>query len=202
MCTEYEWAERRIGVDVARFGSDRSVLFPRQGVMAYPCVEMRGATTDQIAARIAAARQKWNADQVVVDDTGGYGAGVVDFCISAGIVVVPVNASSRPDDDRYANRRAEMWWRMAEWVRGGGALPDDADLVRELTAPTYTFTSGGKLILESKDDIKSRLGASPDKADALAHTFAIAERPRGGAAFYAMAAGGGVRSDWDPGATS
>jgi hypothetical protein len=95
-----------------------------------------------------------------------------------------------------------MWWRMAEWVKGGGALPDDADLIRELTAPTYTFTAQGKLILESKDDIKTRLGSSPDKADALAQTFAIAERPRGGAAFYTMAGTSArIKSDWEPGAT-
>jgi hypothetical protein len=65
-----------------------------------------------------------------------------------------------------------MWWEMAEWVKAGGSLPQIPELARELSAPTY-WLQGGKLRLEEKDQIKSRLGWSPDIADALALTFAV-----------------------------
>ena len=60
---------------------------------------------------------------------------------------------------------------MADWVKSGGALPNVPELVAELTTPTYTFV-GGKIMLEDKDQVKKRLGRSPDLADALALTFA------------------------------
>ena len=124
----YQYADKRIGVDVARFGDDRTVLFPRQGRAAFRCVEMRGAPTHDVAARVALAQAKFEADTVFVDDTGGYGGGVIDAIGQAGMAPVPVNFSGKPDDGRYFNRRAEMWFRMAEWVRTGGALPNDRDL--------------------------------------------------------------------------
>ena len=65
---------------------------------------------------------------------------------------------------------------MAEWIKKGGALPNIPELVSELTTPTYTFI-GGKFQIEDKDQIKDRIGRSPDLADALALTFAIADAP-------------------------
>jgi hypothetical protein len=81
-------------------------------------------------------------------------------------------------DPRYFNRRAEIHFKLAEWVKGGGALPPVPELVAELTTPTYTFV-GGKLQVEPKDQVKKRLGRSPDLADALALTHGVVDMPAG-----------------------
>jgi hypothetical protein len=79
-------------------------------------------------------------------------------------------------DNRYKNRRAEIWFGMSEWIKRGGALPNLPEMVAELTTPTYTF-NGGKFQLEDKDQVKQRLGRSPDLADALALTFGMPDMP-------------------------
>ena len=175
----YDWAARVIGVDVARFGDDSTVLFPRQGLASFQPVIMRGARTNEIGARAAVAWHKWKADAIFVDDTGGFGNGVVDSLLQHGLAPIPINFSSKADDPHYFNKRAEMWMRMADWVKRGGALPRIESLVRELTTPTYTLKHG-QFQVEEKEQIKKRLGFSPDMADALALTFAneIAPRPR------------------------
>ena len=76
-------AQKRLGVDVARFGNDRTVIFPRQGLMAFKPVEMRNARTNEIAARVAAAKIKWGSEIEAVDGSGGYGSGVIDSLIQA-----------------------------------------------------------------------------------------------------------------------
>jgi len=172
----FGWAQKRIGVDVARFGDDRTVIFPRQGVAAFRPVVMRAARTTEIAARVAKGIADWGAELTLVDDTGHWGHGVVDGLLAAGLPVVPVIASDQAMDPRYKNRRAEMWLTMAEWVKGGGALPKIPEMVAELTQPTYTFASG-RFQLEDKDMVKKRLGRSPDLADALAQTFALPDQP-------------------------
>lgn len=172
----YTFSQKRLGVDVARFGDDRTVLFPRQGLRSFKCVEMRGARNPDISARILTAKRNWQYEMEFVDDTGGFGGGVIDLLLQAGSRPTAVNFSESAIDPRYYNKRAEMWFELAEWVKRGGWLPNDPQLARELTAPTYTFKDG-KLILESKDQIKKRLGFSPDKADALALTFALPDMP-------------------------
>lgn len=178
---EYDWAQKRIGCDVARFGDDRTVLFPRQGLAAFRPVVLRNMRTTEIAARVALGIQKWQAEVVLVDDTGHWGHGVIDNLLTAGLPAVPVVFSDRALDPRYKNRRAEFWIGMADWLKGGAALPHVPELVAELTTPTYTFLQG-KFVLEEKDQIKERLGRSPDLADALALTFALPDQP---AAFLA-----------------
>jgi phage terminase large subunit len=172
----YEWAQKRIGIDVARFGDDRTVLFPRQGLAAFKPVIMRIQNTVQIAARAAQAAVKWDPEMMFVDDTGHWGHGVLDNLQTAGYPAVPVIFSDDAIDPRYRNRRAEMWMTMAEWVKNGGAIPKIESMVAELTTPTYTFVNG-KFLLEEKDQIKKRLGRSPDLADALALTFAMPDMP-------------------------
>ena len=175
---QFQYAQKRLGVDVARFGDDRTVLIPRQGLQCYKPVVMRNARSQDIASRIAAAKMKWDSEVEFIDGTGGYGAGVIDFLISTGQTPLEINFAGKADDPRYLNKRAEMWFRMAEWVKRGGSLPNDPDLVKELTAPTYSFSNNGKFVLEKKDQIKERLGFSPDLADALALTFATEEQPK------------------------
>jgi len=172
----YEWAQKRLGVDVARFGDDRTVLFGRQGIRAIQPVIMRGMRTTHIAARIMLAKERWDWEIAMIDDTGHWGHGVIDNLHAVGLPIVPVVFQSPAIDSRYANRRAEMYIKMAEWVRTIGCLPNIPELTAELTTPTYTF-SKGRFQIEEKDQIKERLGRSPDLADALALTFAIPEQP-------------------------
>ena len=173
---DYSFSQKRLGIDVARFGDDRTIIFPRQGLRAFKPVEMRNARTQEIAARIMMAKSKWGSEQEFVDGTGGFGAGVVDSLIQSGVSCHEIHFSGKSIDPRYLNKRAEMWFAMAEWIKRGGSLPENADLIRELTAPTYYFQNG-KFQIEPKEQIKARLGASTDYADALALTFAIPDQP-------------------------
>ncbi len=179
----YEFSQKRLGVDVAFMGDDLTVLFPRQGLYAFDPIVMAmnkasRTFTNDIAARIQQVKRKWKHELAFVDCTGGHGEGVVSAL--GGIRetgVVPVNFAGKAlKSDTYANRRAEMWWGLAEWVKAGGCLPNVPELVSELSTPTYT-SKNGKLLLEPKEFIKERLGRSPDRADALALTFATPDEP-------------------------
>lgn len=201
---DYAYSQRRLGIDVARFGDDRTVIFPRQGLLSFKPVEMRNARTNDIAARAMLAKSRWASELEFVDDTGGYGAGVVDSMIQAGQPPIAINFSGKADDPKYYNKRAEMWFRMTDWIKRGGSLPRMPELVKELTAPTYTFARG-KFRLEDKKQIKERLGFSPDYADALALTFAYVEMPgeqiesmQGVVPALAGVAGSKHLSDYDP----
>ena len=88
--------------------------------------------------------------------------------------VFEVNFNMKSADKHCKNKRAEMWWKMAEWIRKEGALPQDDDLVQELTNVFYGYSTGaGQIQLEGKELVKKRIGKSPDLADALALTFAF-----------------------------
>ena len=174
---KFDFAQKRLGVDCARFGLDKTVIFPRQGLCAFKPVELRNARSNEIAARVMSAKSKWGAEIEFIDDTGGYGSGVVDSLLQGGANPIAINFSERAGDPRYFNKRSEMWFKMAEWIKRGGKLPNVMELVGELTTPQYSFQNG-KFRLEEKDRIKERLGRSPDFADALALTFAWEEMPK------------------------
>lgn len=173
---QYLHMQKRLGVDVARFGDDRTVIFPRQGLASFRPAIMRGAKTTEIAARVMLAIARWGAELVLVDDTGHWGHGVIDNLTTAGLPCIPINYAGKAINPRYKNRRAEMWLKGADAIRTGGALPDIAEMVPELTEPTYTFING-VFVLEEKDQIKERLGRSPDLADAYMQTHALEDMP-------------------------
>ena len=173
---EYAFAPRILGVDPARFGDDRSVIFPRQGMVALPPIVMRGVDNMTLANRVAAKIAEWRPDAVFVD--AGNGSGVIDRLRQLGHNVVEVWFGGKPIDEAYRDKRAEMWSAMADWLRLGGAIPDDVALKQDLAAPTYSFSPQGKRVLESKDDLKARGLPSPDLGDALALTFAAPVAPR------------------------
>lgn len=173
---DYVHAQKRLGVDVARFGDDLTCLFPRQGLVAFQPVIMRNARTNDIAARIVQAKSKWQSEVEFIDDTGGYGAGVIDSLIQSGQTPQAINFAGKAIDPRYHNKRAEIWLLMADWIKRGGSIPPIPELKRDLTAPTYTFRNG-KFILEEKALIKARAGYSTDYGDALALTFSLPEMP-------------------------
>lgn len=179
--SDYDYAQKRLGIDVARFGDDRSIIFPRQGMQAFRPIVMRGVRSTTIATRALKAEQTWQrtgAQEVLIliDDTGHWGHGTVDILITAGKAVLPIIASEKSLNKRYNTVRDEMWLNMANWVRRGGGLPNIPGMIPELTEPTYTFI-GGRFVVEPKDQVKERLGYSPDYADALCQTFAIPDAP-------------------------
>ena len=168
-----DYAPKILGVDPARFGNDRSVIVPRQGLQVFKPMVYRGLDNMELANRVALKIEQWQPDAVFVD--AGAGAGVIDRLRQLGHSVVEVNFGGRASDQRYVNKRTEMWFEMAESVRAGLSIPNDNALKLELATPFYKFDSQNRLALESKDDIKKRMpeGASPDIADALALTYAF-----------------------------
>ncbi len=191
---QYNFAAKVLGVDVARFGDDRTVIFPRQGLAAFKPVIMRNARTTEIAARVAQAWQKWGADACFIDDTGGWGAGVIDNLLLAGFSPIPVNFAGKAIDPRYYNKRAEIAFAAADWVKRGGALPNRPALVREATAALFTF-HGGKFQIEEKKQIKDRLGFSPDEWDAFSLTHAQPVMPKPP---FPLQNDDTAEHDWDP----
>lgn len=173
---DYAYSQKRLGIDVARFGDDRTVIAPRQGLAAFPCVTMRNARTPEIVARVIKAKFDWGSEVEFVDGTGGWGAGVVDGLHQGGYNPIEVLFNEKAFDPRYYNKRAEMYFNFSKWVKRGGALPKSTTLKRELTEMTYTYKDS-KLIMESKEQIKKRLGFSPDEGDGYALTFAHEDAP-------------------------
>lgn len=176
---QYMFSQKRLGVDAARFGDDCWVIFPRQGLASFKPRVMRGPRSEEVAATVASAKMKWGSEMELFDDTGGFAAGAIDALLLAGHAPIPINFAGKAIDPRYFNKRTEMWFEMAKWVQRGGALPKVNELVGELTIPKYWYDKG-KFRLEEKDQIKKRLGRSPNHGDALALTFGITDMPAGG----------------------
>lgn len=135
-----------------------------------------------LAGQVSLAIEKTKPDAVFVD-AGGVGGGVVDRLhqLSYTMVMGVDFGGKATNFRRYHNKRSEMWGEMAEWVRDGGAIPADQELISEIVAPKYDFAPDGSIRLESKDSMKKRGLPSPDKGDAVALTFAyhVAKRLAG-----------------------
>lgn len=170
---DYNQSAKILGVDVARYGDDRTSLFPRQGLAGMKPKVMRGLDTMEVAAQVAHYWDQWHPHAVFVDQ-GGMGAGVIDRLRQLGRSPIGIDFGSRALDPRFENKRAEMWWLAAEWTKAGGALPELEELTAELTAPTFTYANArGRLQLESKDDLRARGLPSPDIGDSFVLTFAM-----------------------------
>ena len=168
---DYNFAPTILGVDVARMGDDASVICCRQGLFVAPLQVHRNLDSIQGASIVARYDDKVRADAVHVDGTGGYGAGWIDAYRAMHRKCRDVQFASKADNPKFYNKRTEMYWELAEWVKAGGCLPDDGELIAELVCHTISY-KGDKLLLCSKDDVKEKIGRSPDKADSLALTFA------------------------------
>lgn len=175
---DYTHAAKVLGVDVARYGGDRSCLVPRQGLVVFRPTLLPGLSTMAVAAAVAQTVETWKPDATFID-VGGIGAGVVDRCLQLNIDVIPVDFGSKSSNPgRFENKRAEMWWEMASWTRQG-CLPSMQEFQKELPAPKYTFKNArGRIQLESKEDMRARGLPSPDVADALATTFFCPVMPK------------------------
>lgn len=173
---DYIGSQKRLGMDCAREGDDSTVLFPRQGLQAFPYKMWRNLKTFEQVYHLSAAKAKWGSELEFVDNTGGFGSGTVDGMLQQGVAVQAVHFSEKAMDSRYANARVEMYFRLVEWIRRGGCIPNDEELIAEIAAPEYTFDKKGRLILQPKDEIKIKLGRSPDRCDALMLTFFLPEQ--------------------------
>lgn len=173
-------AVRVMGVDVARFGDDRSVICRREGLWCHDMRIVENADNMTFAGIVAREIDEFKPDGVFID--AGRGEGVIDRLRQLGYRVLEINfGASASESARYANKRSEMWDKVREWIKSGGAIPNNPELKSELASPTYKFDVGGRLVLEAKEKLKERGLRSPDMADALALTFAYPIRgTRGG----------------------
>lgn len=160
-----------LGVDVARFGDDSSVIYVRQGLHSIDIQKYHGIDLMQFADKVVSSIRKFQPEYVFIDSVG-IGAGVCDRLRMLGHRnIIDVNAGSKPNGPQFKNRRAEMWADMKEWLEFGGDISDDQVLIADLTGVEYKFDVADRLQLERKEDMRKRGLSSPDVADALALTF-------------------------------
>jgi phage terminase large subunit len=175
------------GLDVARFGDDRSVLSRRQGNVVQPMKTWQGLDLMQLVGAVIVEAQMDKPAEICVD-TIGMGSGVADRLrevigeLKLPIRVRDVNVSeANAMNPNAAKLRDDLWLQVKDWLNTRvGKLPKDDELRAELVGPRYGFTSNGKLKVEGKPDMKKRGLRSPDKADALALTFASIAASVGG----------------------
>lgn len=168
---EWSFAPKVMGVDIACYGNDRSVIARRQGLVSHGHTVMRGETKPMVlASRIAQAADRFKPQVIFIDI--GYAPGVANRVEDLGYPVIGVGFGEKSIEERFENKRAEMWWNLGEWVKNA-ALPEDSELINDLCAITYNLKNRrGKIQLESKDELRKRGLPSPDLGDAYALTFA------------------------------
>lgn len=169
---DYDRHARILGVDMARFGSDSSIVFPRQGLQAMAPDQYRNLDGTQMAGHVARKWNDWDADACFVDDTGGFGSSLIDNLRRIGKTPIGVHFSETSTNPKYYKKRSQMMFETVEWIKSGGALPKIKELSDALTSTTYSFR-GDALYAEPKDLVKVKLGYSPDHLDALMLTFAM-----------------------------
>jgi hypothetical protein len=173
---EYNFGAVVIGVDRAWSGENETKIWMRQGNYSKRLASFFKDEDDfLVAGHLARLEDQYKADAVFIDF--GYGTGLFSAGKQMGRAWRLVQFGGKADDSMYANKRAEMWGKMKQWLKDGGCIPDDQDLCNDLIAPeAYSVQTGpnsGKLILESKEAMQKRDISSPDDADALALTFAF-----------------------------
>jgi hypothetical protein len=169
------------GVDVARFGDDRTVICKRQGQVVTEIKAWTGADLMETTGRIVHEAELDKPAEIMVDSIG-LGSGVADRLRELGWNVRDVNVSeSSAMNPQAARLRDELWLEVKEWLTQRTCkLPQSDDLKAELCSPTYGFTSNGKIKVEGKSEMKRRGMRSPDVADALCLTFAAGAARVGG----------------------
>jgi phage terminase large subunit len=164
-----------IGVDVARFGDDKTVICKRQGMKIISFEKLSGADTQEVARRTWDIAGRDPKVAIKVDDDG-VGGGVTDKLNDLGAWVIPIhNGSPAWDDVRFTTCADEQWFGLPIDEID---IPDDDDLMAELSGRQYAYTRQDQRKIESKADFKKRYGHSPDSADALLLTFYQAKEGR------------------------
>jgi hypothetical protein len=171
-----------VGVDVARFGDDKTAIARRRGRKAYKIKTYSKLDNVAVANVITALIKDEHPCRVNID-VGAMGAGVVDILLDRGFgnIVRAVNFGEKAQEmERYANRRAEMWGRLKNWLTAElpVSLTDCDGLAEDLTTPCKKYDGLGRLQIEEKAEIKKRLLRSTDVGDALALTFAEMVYPK------------------------
>lgn len=160
-----------MGVDVASSrGKDYSAICVRQGALVLFLRRYKDYGQVQLVEEIIRVNRMFGCDCVNIDGTGGYGGGVVEQVKLRGLRANDIQFGSRTQliDKKFLNKRAEIWWRMAEWIKLKGMIPDDKTLHSELAAVRYWHNGSGMLQIMAKEDMEH----SPDSGDALALTHA------------------------------
>ena len=169
-----------MGIDPARLGGDEFRITVRQGRSVLACYQLPKCDTQRAADLLAIEFKKW-AVQYVNIDVGGLGVGVYDALVARGFgsLMMAVNFGAAADEaTKYANKRNEMYARALEWLQDEpcslASLNEQTAcaLRAELCAPQKGWDNNQRLKIESKEDVKKRLGCSPDKADSFVLTFA------------------------------
>ena len=179
------------GIDIARHGSDRCALAKRKGNVVTEPIKFWGdkdlmETVGIIMAEYDATPYKDRPSEILIDSIG-LGAGVVDRLVELDLPARGINvAESSSMTDRYMRLRDELWFKCREWLEAKDCkLPEQEELLNEITNVRYEILSSGKFKVESKDQMKKRGFRSPDIADALMLTFAgMAVRASGNGAGY------------------
>lgn len=168
----------RIGVDIARFGDDETVIAPVRGLKAMPMTVIKNKNGAQIAGEVLDVVKKYrhsdDNDILVKLDVIGLGASPTDFLSvmdrskEYGCVVVPVHVQSPSNTPvEYPDLRSQLCFDLRDWLDAGGVIPDDPMLLEELRSPTFTFDQSGRRKVSSKDDEKKIIKRSPDRRNAL-----------------------------------
>ncbi len=175
---EYESSESlalgQFGGDIARLGTDRTVVYHNRGGQVRKVFESHKTTTDKTMGAFLQILKKLNNRAPMNVDVIGLGAGVYDRLRDLGAYVLPFNASERAyEPTRFKNRRAEGWWQLREWFEEGlvDMDPVDEDLAGQLSNIKFWYDSSGRVQIESKDELKKRGLPSPDHADACMMSF-------------------------------
>lgn len=176
----YNYMPTVIGVDVARYGNNESVIIARQGHHVHEIQGYREKSTMDLVGYVTQAIERYDPQAIFVDVIG-IGAGVVDRLRQLGYsqVIEVVSGAKAINEDMYYNLRAEMWCKMRDWLEYG-SIPDHEGLKSDLTGIEYGFDSKNRIQLEKKEDMEKRGLASPDYADSLAFTFAMPVNPLSG----------------------
>ena len=161
-----------IAVDVARYGPDRSVILRRRGSHVQEIQAFRNLDTMELTGRVAAAIRRHRPNHTSIDEVG-IGAGVVDRLREQRYDIHGVNVAHNAIQHKiFANLRAEGYWKLRMlFANGQITIPRDEELISELASLRYGYDSRGRVLVESKKDIKQRGLPSPDKADALMLAF-------------------------------
>lgn len=169
----------QIGVDVAAYGSDKTVIAIRKGLKLTELQVYSQKNTRETSGLVQIAARENETRKIAVDEIG-IGRGVVDSLEEDGYESVGVNVSEKSSDsERYHNLRAELWCNLRELLNPEKepiALPPDDELLSELASVKYKVDARGAIQIESKDEMRKRLGHSPDRADAVVLAFSNTER--------------------------
>ena len=165
---------RTMGVDVARFGDDLSVIVCRVGNTVTAIHPFHKLDTVEVADEVERLFNDTGGYEIIAVDAVGVGGGVADILRRRGYPAVDVESGQTAYmTTRFNNRRTEMWFRLRELLRTADiSLPNNDLLIGELSAPKYTFDLAGRYRLETKDEMKRRGLASPNIADAVVYAFA------------------------------